>query len=87
MTEWKSKIGTVSGVISSKEQELKELECFFFSFDSACDSGAYDPVKTRLMELQAETDKQSIASSQAVQVLPFCLEIPLNGLAWYHKWS
>ena len=54
------KIGVVSGIIGSTESESKESECSHFdpfSSDSAYDSVAYDPVKTRLLESEAEAEK------------------------------
>ena len=55
MTQWKSQIGIVSGVISSKE--LESNQNVSISSDSVYDSVAYDPVKTRLSESEAEAEK------------------------------
>ena len=48
-----SKIGVVSGVISSMESESRKNQNVSISFDFVYDSVAYDPVKTRLSEAGA----------------------------------
>ena len=50
VTKWKSKIGVVNGVISATESELEESERFHRL------RSAYDPVKTRLLESEAEAE-------------------------------
>ena len=56
--------------------ELKESE-YTFPFDSAYDFFAYDPVKTRLLEMQAEAEGQTNfnASFHTLCVLSFCLQL------------
>ena len=57
--ERKSKIGVVSGVISATESESEESESFhFFRLHiRLCGlHSAYDLVKTRLSELEAEAE-------------------------------
>ena len=49
-------VGVVSGVISAKESESEESERFLFFSDSAYDSIAYDLVKTKLSESEAEAE-------------------------------
>ena len=44
------------GVISAKESESEESERFLFFSDSAYDSIAYDLVKTKLSESEAEAE-------------------------------
>ena len=52
------KVGVVVGVISSTESESKESERFhFLAAYSVYDSVAYDPVKTRLSESEAEAEE------------------------------
>ena len=46
------------------ESESEESERFYFLSESAYDSDAYDPVKTRMLESQAEPTNHN-ASSQA----------------------
>ena len=50
------RVGVVSGVISAKESESEESERFLFFSDSAYDSIAYDLVKTKLSESEAEAE-------------------------------
>ena len=55
MTESKSKIGVVSGVICSTESESQESErCHFLSTPLMTQSLLYGPVKTGLSESEAE---------------------------------
>ena len=56
MTWRKSKIGVLSGVISSTGSELEESERFHL-FDSVYDSVGYDPVKTKLSESKAKPEE------------------------------
>ena len=59
MTEWKSNIGVVREVISTAEVESEELERFHFfrlHFRLCRLRSAYDLVKTRLSESEAETE-------------------------------
>ena len=60
----KLKIGVVSGVITSTESESEESEHFHF-FDSVYDSVAYDPVKTRLSESEAEAKEPTNRKAQS----------------------
>ena len=43
--------------MSSTESESEESERFLISSDSGYDSVAYDPVKTRLSELEGEAEE------------------------------
>ena len=52
----KIEIGVVSGVISSTESESEESERFHFLPIPLLTPTAYDPVKTRLSESQAEAE-------------------------------
>ena len=47
-----------------------------FSSDSAYDSDAYDPVKTRLSESQAEAEAQEPTNHNAVFILRLLLTTP-----------
>ena len=47
-----------------------------FSSDSAYDSDAYDPVKTRLLESQAEAEAQEPTNHNAVFILRLLLTTP-----------
>ena len=62
----------------------RRIRTFPFSSDSAFDSVAYDPAKTRLSESQVEAEKQTNhnASSQALRVLPFCLRLRQFTFHW-----
>ena len=51
------------------ELESEESECFNFSSDSIYDSVAYDPVKTRLSESEAEVEKQTNHKSRIEYLL------------------
>ena len=64
MTQWKSKIG-VASVISSTESESEEWERFHFLSDSVYDCVAYDPVKTRLSETEAEAEEPANRKAQS----------------------
>ena len=73
------KIGVVSGVISSTESESEESErsganypsgTVPFSSDSAYDCDAYDLVKTRLSESQAEAEEPTNDNAVFILWLP-----------------
>ena len=51
--------------------EIRRIRKFPFSSESAYDSIAYDPVKTKLSESQAEAEGQTNDSSHAFSVLHF----------------
>ena len=59
MTKRKSKIGVVSGVISATESESEEAERFHF-FRLGRLRSAYNLVKTRLSDSEAEAKDKSI---------------------------
>ena len=74
-----------SGVMNSTESESEELDRFHFSSDSAYDSVAYDPVKTRFRCRKQKPKGKPVTMlvlRRALRVLPFCLGPRQSSFHW-----
>ena len=75
--------------MSSTESESEESERFLISSDSGYDSVAYDPVKTRLSELEAEVEAPANRKAGVEHchwfILPLLLATPTMQFSLDHK--
>ena len=89
---WKLKSRVISGLISLMESESEESECLYF-FHFLHYSVAYDPVKTRLPELEAEAEEPTNHKARRWTFFRFCFrvqqfsfhQIASDGQS--HKWN